>query len=87
MIKICSSSQDNIRVVYFSLKLYLYALSYYTSGVGDEAKQIVTNYINDVQAYLVGWLCRHDIGFGNKFGGKNGNKIKDEVKVCKLQLN
>ena len=70
-------------MLYFALKFYLYALNNYASGVGDEAKQIITDYINDAQAYLRGWLHRPDIGFGHKLGGKNGNRIKEEVKVCK----
>ena len=82
MIKTCSNSQENIRVLYFSLKFYLYALNYYVSGLEGEAEQIITNYINDVKAYLLGWLHRPDIGFGHKLGGNSGNKIKDEVKVC-----
>ena len=83
MISICTSTQENITVLYFALKFYLYALNNYVSGVGDEAKQIISDYINDAQAYLVGWLHKPNIGFGYKLGGKNGNKIKDEVKVCK----
>ena len=80
MIKICSATQDNIKVLYVSLKFHLYALSYYTSGVGDEAKQIIADYTNDVRDCLLEWLHRADIGFGHKFGG---NKILDEIKVCK----
>ena len=82
MMKICSNSQENIKMLYYSLNLYLYALNYYASRVADEAEQIIANYINDVQACLNGWLRRPDIGFGNHFGGKNANKIKDEIKVC-----
>ena len=83
MINICTSAQGNITVLYFSLKFYLYALSNYASGVGNEAKQIITDYIDDAQACLLGWLHRPEIDFGHKLGGKNGTKIKDEVKVCK----
>ena len=83
MINICTNAQGNITVLYFSLKFYLYALNNYASGVGDEAKQIITDYINDAHTYLLRWLHRADIGFGHKLGGKKGNKIKDEVKVCK----
>lgn len=82
MMKICSNSQDNMKILYLSLKLYLYALNSYASRVDDEAEQIITSYINDVQACLMAWLRRPDFGFGNHFGGKNANKIKDEVKVC-----
>lgn len=86
MINICSSAQESIEVLYFSLKLYLYALSAYVSGMGDETKQIIAEHIKDAQAYLVSWLHRPDIGFGRHFGGKNGNKIKDEIKVCEYTL-
>ena len=82
MIKICSNAQENFKVLHLSLKLYLYALSHYTSGVNGNAKQIIADYINDVKAYLEEWMHRPDISFGIRFGGKNGNKIKDEVKVC-----
>ena len=83
MIKICTNERGNITVLYFSLKFYLYALNSYVSGVGDEAKRIITDYINDAHAYFVRWLYRTDIGFGRKLGIKNDKKIKDEVKVCK----
>ena len=83
MINICTNAQENIKVLYFALKFYLYALNNYASGVGNEAKQIISDHINDAQAYLRGWLRRPDVGFGYKLGGKNGNKIKEEVKVCK----
>ena len=79
MIKICSNAQENIKVLYFSLNFYLYAINAYASGLGDEAKQIITDYINDAEVYLLEWLHRPDIGFGHKLGG---NKIKDEIKVC-----
>ena len=73
-----------MNVLYFSLKLYLYALSYYTSGIGgDEARYMITSYINDVQVYLLGWLHNPDVNFGDYFGGKGGSKIKDEIKVHK----
>ena len=82
MRKICSNTQEHISVLYFCLKLYLYALSYYTSGVGgDEARYAIANHINDVQVYLLGWLQKSDVSFGDYFGGKGGNKIKDEIKV------
>ena len=79
MIKICSIAQQNMGVLYFSLKFCLSALNAYASGLCDEAKQIITDYINDVKVCLLEWLHRPDIGFGHKLGG---NKIKDEVKVC-----
>lgn len=85
MRKICSNTQENITVLFFCLKLYLYALSYYTSGIGgNEARYTITNYINDVQVYLLGWLHKPDVNFGDYFGGKGGTKIKDEIKVHKL---
>lgn len=83
MINVCTIAQGNITVLYFSLKFYLYALNNYAPGVGDEAKQIITDHISDAHTCLLGWLRRTDIGFGHKLGGKNGNKIKEEVKVCK----
>ena len=82
MIKTCSNSQENIKVLYFSLKFYLYALNYYVSGMGNEAKRIITDCINDVKTYLLAWLHSPNIGFGHNLGGNSGNKIKDEVKVC-----
>ena len=79
MIKICSIAQQNMGVLYFSLKFYLSALNAYASGLGYEAKQIITDYLNDFEVYSLRWLHRPDNGFGHKLGG---NKIKDEVKVC-----
>ena len=82
MIKICSNSQENIQVLYFSLKLYLYALSYYTSGLDDGAEQIIAECVGKVKGYLIEWLHRPDIGYGANFGGNNSSKLKDEIKVC-----
>ena len=87
MANVCSSGPENIRTLCFSLKLYLYALSAYASGAGDdEVEQIISKYIEDAQMYLIGWLNRPDVDFGNYFGGKNCNKIKDEIKVCEYTI-
>jgi len=87
--KICSNTQEGIVMLCSSIKLYLHALSTYTSGIDDDdATQATIEYMVDVQAYLASWLQKPD-GFGNYFGGKNGSKIRDEVKVCvyKISLN
>ena len=86
MTNICSSIPENIEVLYFSLKLYLYSLSAYASGVGNEAEPIIIEFIKDAQAYLVSWLAQPEVDFGSYFGGKNGSKIKDEIKVCKYTI-
>ena len=70
-----------MKMLYSSLKLYLCTLSTYASEVGSDAKQIISEHVTDLQAYLIGWLQRPDIGFGVSFGGKN-DKIRDEIKVC-----
>ena len=82
MMIICSNGQEDIKVLYSSLNLYLCALSTYASEVGSDAKQIISEHVTDLQAYLIGWLQRPDIGFGGSFGGKNDSKIRDEIKVC-----
>ena len=82
MTSICSSGPENIEVLYFSLKLVLYALNAYASGERDDAKQTIKEHILDVQASLVNWLNRPEVEFGSHFGGKSGNKMKVEVKVC-----
>jgi len=70
-----------------SLKLYLCVLSVYASGVDDdEAAQITIEYTTDMQACFESWLQNPDIGFGDYFGRKNDNKIKDEIKVCKYAI-
>ena len=80
--KVCSNVKEDIKVLCLSLQLYLYALSHYISGVDNEAKQIITEYMDSVQTCLVEWLQRPDIGFGDHLDGKSNNKIREEFKVC-----
>ena len=83
---VCSSKQEeHVEVLYCSLKMYLYALNAYTAGVGSEAKQIITEQVTDLQVCLLQWVQSSDIGFGDRFGGKNGSKIKDEIKVSTVE--
>ena len=65
--------------------MYLYALNAYTAGVSSEAKKIITDEVTDLQVYLLEWVRNPDIGFGDHFGGKNGSKIKDEIKVSAVE--
>ena len=81
MTTICCTKQEDITVLYLSLKLYLHALNAYTSEIGSEAKQIIIEYVTDLQAHLAGWIQRSDIGFGDHFGGKGNTKVGDEIKV------
>ena len=81
--KICANTQQEIKVLYLCIKLFLYTLSAYTSGASNqETTNYITIWIRNVQTYLVEWLQKPDVDFGDQFGGKTGNKTKDEIKVC-----
>ena len=83
MTKICSNTQKEIKMLHLSIKLFLYTLSAYTSGGSNqETTNYITKWVRNVQTYLVEWLQRPDVDFGDQFGGKTGNKTKDEIKVC-----
>ena len=84
MTKICSNTHENIKVLLVSLKLCLCALTAYASRVRTEPKKIIIQCLSYVGIHLVEWLQRPNINFGDHFGGKNGSKIKEEIKVCKL---
>ena len=82
MTKICANTQKDIKVLHLSIKLYLYTLSGYTSGASNqETTNYITTWIRNIQTYLVVWLQRPDVDFGDQFGGKTGNKTKDEITV------
>ena len=77
MTKICASTQQEIKVLHLSIKLFLYTLSAYTSGASNqETTNYITIWIRNVQTYLVEWLQKPDVDFGDQFGGKTGNKNK-----------
>ena len=83
MTKICTNTQKDIKVLHLSIKLYLYTLSGYTSGTSNqETTNYITTWIRNIPTYLVVWLQRPDVDFGDQFGGKTDNKIKDEIKIC-----
>ena len=87
MIQICTNGQKDIEMLRLSIKLYLYTLSAYTSGTSKETTDFITEYLCNVETYLVTWLHKSDVDLGDHFGGKTGNKLKDEIKVCKYDFN
>ena len=84
MIVICSNEEDDIKMLYSSINLYLYALNAYAAVAGSDANRIISDFMTDLQAFLIGWLQRPTIGFGDRFGGKSNKKIRDEIKVLSI---
>ena len=86
MIQICANGQKDIEMLCLSIKLYLYTLSAYTSGTVKQTAEIITTYLCNVETYLIAWLRKSDVDLGDHFGGKTGNKLKDEIKVCEYMI-
>ena len=75
---ICVNTPDNISLFYWSIKLYLVALSAYISksdGPGENVSSEITN----VQTSFMAWFSSTE--FRDYFGGKDGKMIKNEIKV------
>jgi len=81
--EICHNTFDHTAILLMTIKLYLSALSAYckSSQLVDNDVQ-VTGHVTDAQVCVIKWLLKPNIGFGEYFGGKNGKKIKEELKVC-----
>lgn len=89
LVKLASiCSQDQIPVLYCTTQLYMVALSAYVHPVpvSAEHREKVSNCIADIQKHFVSWFNNPRSGFEDSFGGKNGKKMKNEIKVCKLYL-
>ena len=81
----CTSATSDTAVLMMTFKLYLTALSgycKYSKVINNEVTDGVTN----VQVCLRSWLPKHDTGMGDHFGGNNGKKIKEEIKVCQISV-
>jgi len=83
LVEICHNTADHTAVLLMTIKLYLSALSAYcrSSQLIDNDVQI-TSFVTDAQVCVIRWLLKPEIGLGDYFGGKNGKKIKEEIKVC-----
>lgn len=77
--KNCVSHPDHIAALYWGIKLCFVALSGY---ITSETEKTVSTYITDVQKTFIAWFKNPSTGFEDYFGGKNGNNIKNEIKVC-----
>ena len=76
---IYNNSPNHIAALHWAIKLYFVALSaYMTSERGEN----VSSYINDAQTTFIAWFKNPSTGFEDYFGGKNGDNIKNEIKVC-----
>ena len=78
---VCGSSPHHIAVFSWTIRLYLMTLSAYTSNTAEHEKN-VSSYVTDVSKHFVAWFKKPSLGFEDSFGGKNGKKIKNEIKVC-----
>ena len=56
-------------------------LSACASNTAEDEKN-VSGYVTDVSEHFVAWFKKPSMGFEENFGGKNGKKIKNEIKVC-----
>ena len=81
--EICDNTPDHTAILLMTIKLYLSALSaYYKSSQLANNDEQVTNCVTDAQVCVIKWLLKPEVGLGDYFGGKNGKKIKNEIKVC-----
>ena len=83
LVEICYNTFDHTAILLMTIKLYLSALSaYYKSSQLVNNDVQLTSYITDAQVCVIRWLLKPEIGLGDYFGGKNGKKTKEEIKVC-----
>ncbi|XP_065899490.1 E3 ubiquitin-protein ligase rnf213-alpha-like isoform X3 [Dysidea avara] len=80
--EICDNTPDHTAILLMTIKLYLSALSaYYKSSQLANNDEQVTNCVTDAQVCVIKWLLKPEVGLGDYFGGKNGKKIKNEIKL------
>ena len=70
----------NPDVFYYAIKLYLVALNAFLSESAEHTDS-VSNYVTKIKDLFVTWFKTPSAGFEDSFGGKNGKKIKTEIKV------
>ena len=79
---VCVNNPDDIAVLNWTIKLYLVSLSVYITESDGHAE--LSSHITNIQEPFVTWFGKPSTGFEDYFGGKNGKRIKNEIKVCYL---
>jgi len=76
----CTSASNDTAILMMTIKLYLTALSGYCRY--SEISSEITESVINAQVRVRRWLERPEIRWDDCFGGNNGKKIKEEIKVC-----
>ena len=82
MSEICYSSSEDMATFYMVLKLHLFALSAFIRKLSNDQHQNISYYITDAQACIIKLIQKPNFGYDEIFGGKNCDKIKNEIEVC-----
>ena len=83
MAEICFNNSEDMKTFYIVLKLYLFTLSNFAKQLSNDQAENVSGYITQAQFCIIKWIQKF---YEEDFGGKNGDKIKNELEVSYLLI-
>ena len=81
MAEICLNSSEDLRIFYIVLKLYLFTLNTFVRILKNDQAETVRNYVINAQSCIIKLIQKPTFGYEESFGGKNGDKSKNEIEV------
>ena len=81
MAEICHSNSEDMTVFYITLKLHFYALNAYVRKSSNDQAKNVAKFITDIKVCITKCIQKPSFGYGERFAGKNSDKIKTEIEV------
>ena len=76
--EICFNNSEDMATFYIVLKLYLFTLSIFARQLSNDQAENVSRYITHAQFCITKWIQKF---YEECFGGKNGDKFKNEIEV------
>ena len=81
MTEICCSTSEDMGIFCITLKLHLFAVNAYIRRSSNNQAENVVKSITDVKMCIIRCIQKPNFGYGERFGGKNADKIKSEIEV------
>ena len=81
MAEISLSTSEDMATFYVILKLYVFALNTFLRKIRNKQAENLSQHVTDAQICIRKWIQKHSFGYDETFGGKNGDKIKNEIDV------
>ena len=81
--EICFNSSEDMATFYSILKLFLFTLNSFARQLSNGQAENISGYITHAQYCITKWIQKF---YEECFGGKNGDKIKNEIEVSYLLM-